>query len=129
MLKSTCVCFAVWRITGHAWISWATKTWWRTAIGNGRVIFCLVTMVVSAASLPLLLLIGGVEKNPVPGVEPGKIMAVLCSGCDRNLKSGTQYDTCGRWFSNSCGNVKFQVAESGKWICDKCRSERLGLLG
>ena len=27
-----------------------------------------------------------------------------------------------------CGNVKAQVAESGKWVCDKCRSERLQLL-
>ena len=35
---------------------------------------------------------------------------------------------CGRWFHNSCGNVKAQMAESGKWVCDKCRSERLRLL-
>ena len=46
----------------------------------------------------------------------------------RILKSGTQCDTCGRWFHNSCGNVKVQVAENGKWVCDKCRSERLRLL-
>jgi hypothetical protein len=45
----------------------------------------------------------------------------LCCQCDRNLKLGTQYDTCGRWFRNICGNVKAQVTESGKWICDKCR--------
>ena len=29
---------------------------------------------------------------------------------------------------NSCGNVKAQVAEGRKWICDKCRSDRLRLL-
>jgi len=51
---------------------------------------------------------------------------VLCSGCDRNLKSGTQCESCGRWYHNSCGNVTFQVAESGKWNCD--RSERLRVL-
>jgi len=45
-----------------------------------------------------------------------------------NLKSGTQYNTFRRWFHNSCCNVKAQVAESGKWICDKCRSTRLWLL-
>ena len=67
-------------------------------------------------------------KNPGPGVEAEKILQVLCSGCDGNLKSGTQCNTCGRWFHNSCGNVKAQVAENGKWICDKCRSDRLRLL-
>ena len=56
------------------------------------------------------------------------MMQVLCSGCDRNLKLGTHCDTCGLWFHNSCGNVNDQVAESGKWICDKCRSEILRLL-
>ena len=68
------------------------------------------------------------EKNPGLGVEPEKIMRLLRSGCDRILKSGTQCDTCGRWFHNSCGNVEAQVTESGKWACDKCRSERLILL-
>jgi hypothetical protein len=76
----------------------------------------------------LLLVIGGVEKNPGPGVEAEKILQVVCSGCDRNLKSGTQCYPCGRWFHNSCGNVEAQVAESGKWTCDKCRSERLRLM-
>jgi hypothetical protein len=54
----------------------------------------------------VLLVIGGVEKNPGPGVEAEKIMQVLCNGCDIILKSGTQCDTCGRWFHNGCGNVK-----------------------
>jgi len=54
--------------------------------------------------------------------------ASLCSGCDRNLKSATQCESCGRWYHNSCGNVKFQVAESGKWNCDRSKSERLRVL-
>ena len=50
------------------------------------------------------------------------------SGCDRNLKSGTRCNTCGCWIHNKCGNVKAQVVESGKWMCGKCRLERLRLL-
>jgi len=49
---------------------------------------------------------GGVEQNPGPGVEGESFMQVMCSECDRSLKSGTQCDTCGRWFHNSCRNVK-----------------------
>jgi hypothetical protein len=70
-------------------------------------------------------LIGGVELNPGP---ENNVVQVLCRGCDRNLKSGTQCESCGQWYHNSCGNVKFQVAESGKWNCDRCRSERLRVL-
>ena len=92
------------------------------------MILCLGSISLCATTLAVLLVIGGVEKNPGPGVLAEKIMQVLCSGCDRNLKSGTQCDTCGRWFHNSHGNVNVLVAESGKWICDKCRSERLRLL-
>jgi hypothetical protein len=61
---------------------------------------------VCAMMLVVLLVIGGVEKNPGPVVEAVNIMQVLCSVCNRNLKSGTQCDVCGRWFLNSCGNVK-----------------------
>jgi hypothetical protein len=53
------------------------------------VIFYLGTMILCAKTLAVLLVIGGVEKNPGPGVEAEKIMQVLCSGCDRNLKTGT----------------------------------------
>ena len=52
-----------------------------------------------ATTLAVLLVIVGVEKNPGPGVEAEKILQVLCSECDRNLKSGTQCNTCGRWFN------------------------------
>jgi hypothetical protein len=82
-------------------------------------------MIVCAAVLATLLVIGGVELNPGP---VDNIVQVLSSGCDRNLKSGTKCETCGRWYHNSCGNVKFQVVESGKWNCDRCRSERLRVL-
>jgi len=68
------------------------------------MVFCLETMILCAATLAVLLVIGGVEKNPGPGVEAEKIKQVLCSGCDRNLTSVTQCDTCGHWFNNSCGN-------------------------
>jgi len=85
-------------------------------------------MILCATTLAVLLVIGGVKRNPGPGVEAEKILQVLCRGCDRNLKSGTQCNMCGRWLHNSCGNVKTQVAKSGKWMYDKCRSERLRLL-
>jgi hypothetical protein len=85
-------------------------------------------MILSAATLAMLLVIGGVETNPGPVGETEKIMRVLCSGCDKILKSGTQCDICGLWFHNSCGNMKVRVAESGKWACDKCRMERLRVL-
>jgi hypothetical protein len=35
----------------------------------------------------LLLVIGGSEKNPGPGVEAEKILQFVCSGCDRNLRN------------------------------------------
>jgi hypothetical protein len=82
-------------------------------------------MILCAAVLSVLLVIGGVELNPGP---VDSIVQVLCSGCDKNLKSGTQCVSCGQWYHNSCGNVKLQVADSGKWNCDKCRSERLRVL-
>jgi len=66
----------------------------------------LGTLVLYAAALAVLLVIGGVQQNPGPSVEAESIMQVLCSGCERNLKSGTQCDMCGHWFYNSCGNVK-----------------------
>jgi len=117
------------RISVHTWavrISCISRTSRQTAKGNGHAILCLGTKILT--TLAGLLVISGVEENPGPGVEAEKIMQMLCSGCDRILKSGTQCDMCGLWFHNSCGNVKAQVAESGKWVCDKCRSERLRLL-
>jgi hypothetical protein len=82
-------------------------------------------MILCAAVLSVLLVIGGVELNPGP---VDNISQVLCSGCDRNLKSGTKCDSCEQWYHNSCRNVKLQVADNGKWNCDRCRSERLRIL-
>jgi hypothetical protein len=81
---------------------------------------CMGPMNLCAAVVAILLVIGGVELNPAP---VDSIVQVLCSGCNRKLKSGTQCESCGRF--HSCGNVKFQVAESGKWNCDRCRSDRI----
>jgi hypothetical protein len=89
---------------------WATRTTWHTSQGNARVILYLGTMTLCATTLLVLCVIVRVEKNPGPDVEDEKILQVLCSGCDRNLKSGTQCNTCGRWFHNGCCNVKAQVA-------------------
>ena len=68
----------------------------------------------SASTLAVLLVIGGVETNPGAAVQIEKFMRVLCNGCDRILKSGTLCDTCRRWFHNSCGNVKlkWQIVEN-----------------
>lgn len=89
---------------------------------------CMGTMVLYAAALAVLMVVGGVEQNPGPSAEAESIMQVLCSGCDRNLKSETQCDVCGRWFYSSCGNFETQVAVSGKWVCDRCRWEKVHLL-
>lgn len=60
---------------------------------QGRIY--LGTLVLYAAALAVFLVIGVVEQNPGPSAEAESIMQVLCSGCDRNLKSGTQCDMCG----------------------------------
>jgi hypothetical protein len=100
--------------TWAARIACVLRTSRQSAKGNGHVILCLGNMILCATTLAVLLVIGGVEENPGPVVEAEKIKRVLCSGCERILKSGTQCDTCERWFHNSCGNVKAQVAESEK---------------
>jgi len=64
-------------------------------------------MVLCAAALAALLVIGS-------GMEDESIFQILYSGCDRILKTGTICETCGRWCHNCSGNVKGQVAESGK---------------
>jgi hypothetical protein len=81
-------------------------------------------MLLYAAALTVLLVIGGVEQNPGPGAEAESSLQILCSGCVRILKSGTQFDMCGRWFHNSCGNIKTQMPDSWKWSCDRCRWDR-----
>jgi hypothetical protein len=72
-------------------------------------------MLLCAVIVNVLLVIGKVEQNPGPGVKVENSLLVLCSGCERNLKSEIQWNMCGRWFHNSYGNVKIQMADSGKW--------------
>jgi hypothetical protein len=79
-------------------------------------------------ALAVLLVIDGVEQNPGSRVEAESIIQVLYSGCDRYIKLGTQCNMCGCWFYNSCGHIKTQVAESGNWVCDRCRWEKVRLL-
>jgi hypothetical protein len=76
-------------------------------------------MILCVAVLATLLDIGVEEQNPGP---IDSIAQLLCSGCDRNVNSGTQCESCGRWYYKSCGNVNFQVGEIGSWNCDRCRS-------
>jgi len=97
-------------------------------VNNRRVGSFLGQMILCAAALATLLVVGGMEQNPGPGMEGESIIQILYRGCDRILKSGTRCETCGCWYHNYCGNVKAQVAESGKWKCDRCGSERLRLL-
>jgi hypothetical protein len=92
------------------------------ANGNGQAISCMGNMLLCAAALTVLLAISRVEQNPGPGVEAENRLQVLRSGCERNLKSGAQCNMCGRWFHNSCGNIK--MADSGKWICGRCKWDR-----
>jgi hypothetical protein len=48
---------------------------------------------------------------------------------DLHLPTSFVYETRndGTFLKHSCGNVKIQVAESGKWNCDRCRSETPGI--
>jgi hypothetical protein len=117
--------------------TWDARTSWRTVQGqesNGQAISYIGNTLLCAATLTALLVINGVEQNPGPGVEVEHSLQILCSGCERNFKLGTQCDMCGHWFHNSCGNVKLhnscanvklQIADSGKWSCDRYRWDRL----
>jgi hypothetical protein len=108
--------------------TWAERTSWRTAQGrdcDGQAMSYIENMLLCAAALTVLLVIGRVEQSPGPGLEVENSLQVLCSECERNLKSGTQCEVCGHWFHNSCGNVKAQMADSGKWSCYRCRWDRI----
>jgi len=107
---------------------WSARTARRAAVGKvgkGERKIPMTPMILSAAVIATLLIIGGVELNSGPEEDS---VQVLCNGCDRNLKSGTECVSCGRWYHNSYSNVKIQVVESGKWNCDRRRSERLMVL-
>jgi hypothetical protein len=110
--------------------TWAARTVWRVQGRNisGQVRSYLANTRLCAAILAILLVISGVEQNSGPGVEGESLMQVNCNACDKILKSGTQCDTCGHWFHNSCRNVKAQLVDSGKWNCERCKWERVCLL-
>ena len=68
--------------------TWAARFSWRSAVGlvgtrGGKI--CVEPMILCAAVLATLLVIGGVELNSGPVENTVKI---LCSVCDRNLKLG-----------------------------------------
>jgi hypothetical protein len=64
--------------------AWAARFSWRSAMGRvgTRGENCIGPIILCAAVLATLLVIGGVEQNPGP-VDSN--VQVLCSGCDRNL--------------------------------------------
>jgi hypothetical protein len=74
--------------------------------------------------LAVLLVIGGVEQNPGPGVEGMNTKELVSTGCGWNLKSGIQCELCGCWYHYSCGNIKALMAEREKWSCYKCKTKR-----
>jgi hypothetical protein len=78
--------------------TWAERFAWRSAIGRGGARGGKTFMEPTILCAAVIATFGGVELNPGP-VE--NIVQVLCSGCDRNLKSGTQCESCGRWYHNS----------------------------
>jgi len=61
--------------------------------------------------LAVLLMIGGIQQNPVPVVEVKNTARLLCTLCGRNLNSGMQCELCGRLYHYSCGSIKAQVSE------------------
>ena len=107
--------------------TWAAKTVWRLQGRNinGQMRSDLANMCLFAVVLALILITDGVEQNPGPGAGGESFIQVNCSACERILKWRTQCDTCGRWFHNSCRNVKAQFTDSGKWSCERCKLERL----
>jgi hypothetical protein len=110
--------------------TWAARALWRVEDRNinCQVRSYLENTCLCASVLAILLVTGGVVQNPGPGVDCESIMQLNCSVCGRIIKSGTQCDSCGRWFHNSCGNVKAQLVATGKWNCERCEWESLCLL-
>jgi len=96
--------------------TWTARTRWLAQGSNSdvQVRSYFVDTCLCPAVLAVLLVTGRVEQNPGRGVEGETYIQIMFSWCDRSLNSGTQCDTCGRWFHNSCGNVKTQWADSGK---------------
>lgn len=105
--------------------TWAARTVWcaQSRNSNRQVRSYLVNTWLCAVVMVILLVIDRVEKNPGPDVEGESFMQVMCSGHDTSLKSRIQCNSCGRWFHNSCGNIKAQLVDSGKWNCERYKWE------
>ena len=72
--------------------TWAGRFLWRggpkRGDANRATGDCLGLTVLSSVVIAVLLVIGGVEQNPGPGVEEMDTIQLVCTGCSRNLKSG-----------------------------------------
>lgn len=112
--------------------SWAGRCLWRGLPRHGDANqttgHCLGLTMLNSLVIAVLLVIGGVERNPGPVAEGDSSVKLLCTGCGRNLRSGIQCESCGRWFHYSCGNVKSQAAERENWSCGKCRAASVRML-
>jgi len=79
----------------YAWrFSWLGKS--RCGDANETTGNCLGLTVLSWMVLAVLLMIGGIEQNPVPVVEVKNTARFLCTFCGRNVNSGMQCELCGR---------------------------------
>jgi hypothetical protein len=67
-------------------------------------------MILCETTLGVLLVIGGVEKNPGPAVEDEKIMQVCVAGATETLNRKLSVIRVDAGSNNSCGSVKAQVA-------------------
>jgi hypothetical protein len=91
-----------WVVTGRTTgREWAGRFSWRgvptRGDANGTTGDCLELMVLISMVLTVVLMIGGNEQIPGPVVEVKNTVRLLLTGCGRNLKSGIQYELCGRW--------------------------------
>jgi hypothetical protein len=87
-----------WRTTGREWVAGpgVTRGVPRRGDANRDTGHCLGLTMLSSIVLAVLLVIGGVERNPGP-VEGDNTVQLLCTGCGRNLRSGIQCELYGRW--------------------------------
>lgn len=86
---------------------------------------CLGLTLLSSMILAILLIIGGIEQNPGPSGEMDTTASDICTGCGRHLKSGIQCEMCGKWYHNTCGNGRVQLAAKENWCCGKCMKEKV----
>ena len=93
--------------------TWAARFSWRSSVGRvetrkGKI---LMGSIMSCATLlASLLMIGGVELNPGP---VDNIVQVLCGGCDRILKSGTQCESCAAGITTAVVISSFKLLRVG----------------